>query len=67
MPNYELVDPGTGSATFGAGIAVLANGNTVVTSSGDSTAAAGAGAVFVFNTTTVWNRSPSRPIPSRHT
>jgi trimeric autotransporter adhesin len=52
MPSYELIEPGAGAATFGANVAALSSGNTVVTSSGDDTAANNAGAVFVFNTTT---------------
>ncbi len=52
LPGYQLVDPGSGSTTFGAAVAMLSTGNTVVTASGDDTAATGAGAFFVFNTAT---------------
>jgi filamentous hemagglutinin family protein len=49
-PQFQLINPGSASDSgFGANILALSGGNVVVTASTDSVAAAGAGAVYLFN------------------
>ncbi|WP_158284113.1 filamentous hemagglutinin N-terminal domain-containing protein, partial [Azospirillum sp. TSO22-1] len=52
-PQFELTDPAPASGNnFGATVRALSGGNVVVTSSGDDTGGANAGAVYLFDGTT---------------
>src|SRR5262245_64813598 len=53
LGSFQLVDPHPGAnENFGIQTVVLPNQNVVVTDPNDSFAAAGAGAVYLFNSTT---------------
>src|SRR5205085_228410 len=49
---FEFVDPNADAGDFGTTVVSLASGNVVITDDFDSFAAAGAGAVYLFNGTT---------------
>ena len=49
-PQFQLINPGSAAGSgFGTGLEALSGGNVVVTAPTDSIAAAGAGAVYLFN------------------